>query len=570
MLHEPLVRSSVDAGYGTAEGRASMSRASASSPRSVRARVAQIASCIATCAPRGRSSAWHECWAVEEEVERRVTARRHLRASTGADTHLAAAARHRYEALGPSGEWTAVKTFTHNAISTAKFTWWNFVPKSIILQFQRLANIYFAIQCVIMVGGWSDAPWNNPTPLYISSINPFTTTSVLVAMLLVTGAVQLVEDLARRAQDRKINAQSALTVVFDAARGVPHVVHTPWRDVAVGDIVRLESGDEFAALPADVVLLTTSKPGGVAFVETSGIDGETSLKKMRPGGRDGAWLSRALKGGASAAETEGGAAARRASSTAAGGDKEWQRVLERVGELELAVTFETPNKDVDHFTGSLVAGGRSISLEGGNGGQLLLRGSSLRQTAWALGVVVFCGDDTKVRRNAREPATKYSSVEKVIDQSLFIVLIIEILTVVLTVGAMYAFKSRWVYDDPASWWYLFLDAEDAKETRLPDWIAMLFTFQVLFNNMIPITMYATLELVNVGQARQIEADDEMYDAETDTHATARSSNLCHELGQVRFVFSDKTGTLTQVRCSFLLLLPLFFCFLIFFCCSFLF
>ena len=67
-------------------------------------------------------------------------------------------------------------------------------------------------------------------------------------------------------------------------------------------------------------------------------------------------------------------------------------------------------------------------------------------------------------------------------------------------------------------------------------------------------MYATLELVNVGQARQIDADEEMYDAATETHAKARSSNLCHELGQVRFVFSDKTGTLTQnvmtfKRCS---------------------
>ena len=95
--------------------------------------------------------------------------------------------RHQYAALGPSGEWTAVRTFAPNSISTAKFVWWNFVPKSILGQFQRLANIYFAIQCVIMVGGWSDAPWNNPTPLYISSINPFTTTSVFVAMLLVTG-----------------------------------------------------------------------------------------------------------------------------------------------------------------------------------------------------------------------------------------------------------------------------------------------------------------------------------------------------------------------------------------------
>jgi len=121
------------------------------------------------------------------------------------------------------------------------------------------------------------------------------------------------------------------------------------------------------------------------------------------------------------------------------------------------------------------------------------------------------------------------------------------MTVLLTDLAMYAFKSKWVYNDPTAWWYLNFEE---KETLLPDWIAMLFTFQVLFNNMIPITMYATLELVNVGQARQIDSDVEMYDPESETYAKARSSNLCHELGQVRFIFSDKTGTLTQNLMTF--------------------
>lgn len=36
----------------------------------------------------------------------------------------------------------------------------------------------------------------------------------------------------------------------------------------------------------------------------------------------------------------------------------------------------------------------------------------------------------------------------------------------------------------------------------------------------------------------------MYDAETEKHALCRTSDLIEELGQVDFVFSDKTGTLT--------------------------
>jgi len=49
----------------------------------------------------------------------------------------------------------------------------------------------------------------------------------------------------------------------------------------------------------------------------------------------------------------------------------------------------------------------------------------------------------------------------------------------------------------------------------------------------------------VNQATFINNDLEMYHAETDTPACARTSNLNEELGQVKYVFSDKTGTLTK-------------------------
>tara|TARA_B110000285_G_C14766339_1_gene441906 strand:- start:176 stop:385 length:210 start_codon:yes stop_codon:yes gene_type:complete len=42
----------------------------------------------------------------------------------------------------------------------------------------------------------------------------------------------------------------------------------------------------------------------------------------------------------------------------------------------------------------------------------------------------------------------------------------------------------------------------------------------------------------------MEADATMFDEEQDAPAKGNSSNLNEELGQVEYVFSDKTGTLT--------------------------
>ncbi|KAJ1359226.1 amino acid transporter tat1 [Parelaphostrongylus tenuis] len=71
------------------------------------------------------------------------------------------------------------------------------------------------------------------------------------------------------------------------------------------------------------------------------------------------------------------------------------------------------------------------------------------------------------------------------------------------------------------------------------------TFFILYNNLIPISLQVTLEIVRFFQASYINIDVEMYDANSDSCAIARTSNLNEELGLVKFLMSDKTGTLTQ-------------------------
>ena len=76
----------------------------------------------------------------------------------------------------------------------------------------------------------------------------------------------------------------------------------------------------------------------------------------------------------------------------------------------------------------------------------------------------------------------------------------------------------------------------------PNFFWNVLTFVILYNNLIPISLLVTLEIVKFVQAKFINKDLDMYHEETKTYALARTSNLNEELGQIKYVFSDKTGT----------------------------
>ena len=96
----------------------------------------------------------------------------------------------------------------------------------------------------------------------------------------------------------------------------------------------------------------------------------------------------------------------------------------------------------------------------------------------------------------------------------------------------------------AKWPYLEgLEAPQWDDTT-QNWFQMFFLYVTLLSNFVPLSMYVTVEMVNFFFLWLVYVDLEMYDAKTDTRAVARSTNVT-DLGQVEYIFSDKTGTLTQ-------------------------
>lgn len=385
----------------------------------------------------------------------------------------------------------AANKYVDNHISTAKYKFASFLPKFLLEQFSKFANIFF-----LFTAGLQQIPGLSPT-------NRYTTIAPLLIVLLISAGKELVEDYRRKQADSALNTSKARVL-----RGTSFT-ETKWINVAVGDVVRVESEEPF---PTDLVLLASSEPEGLCYIETANLDGETNLK-----------IKQALP------ET----------STMVSPSE-----LSRLGGR---IKSEQPNSSLYTYEATLTmqAGGgeKELAL---NPEQLLLRGATLRNTPWIHGIVVFTGHETKLMRNATAAPIKRTKVEKQLNW-LVLVLVgtLLVLSVICTVGDL---VMRSVRSDSLE--YLYLDRINSAGKVVRTFARDMVTYWVLFSSLVPISLFVTVELVKYWHGILINDDLDMYHDKTDTPATCRTSSLVEELGMVKYIFSDKTGTLTCNQMEF--------------------
>ncbi|XP_017707542.1 PREDICTED: phospholipid-transporting ATPase IB [Rhinopithecus bieti] len=367
--------------------------------------------------------------------------------------------------------------FRDNQISTAKYSVLTFLPRFLYEQIRRAANAFFLFIALLQ-----QIPDVSPTGRY-------TTLVPLIIILTIAGIKEIVEDFKRHKADNAVNKKKTIVL----RNGMWHTIM--WKEVAVGDIVKVVNGQY---LPADVVLLSSSEPQAMCYVETANLDGETNLK-IRQG----------------------------LSHTA---DMQTREVLMK---LSGTIECEGPNRHLYDFTGNLNLDGKSLVALGPD--QILLRGTQLRNTQWVFGIVVYTGHDTKLMQNSTKAPLKRSNVEKVTNVQILVLFgILLVMALVSSAGALY-----WNRSHGEKNWYI-----KKMDTTSDNFGYNLLTFIILYNNLIPISLLVTLEVVKYTQALFINWDTDMYYIGNDTPAMARTSNLNEELGQVKYLFSDKTGTLT--------------------------
>jgi phospholipid-transporting ATPase len=98
--------------------------------------------------------------------------------------------------------------------------------------------------------------------------------------------------------------------------------------------------------------------------------------------------------------------------------------------------------------------------------------------------------------------------------------------------------------------YIKISDTDDNSIKWYTWFLKFLTYYADWANMIPISLYVMIDILNLILAGFVKHDELMRDTETKQYIDVRNSDLLEELGQVQFIFSDKTGTLTQNKMEF--------------------
>ncbi|XP_051774519.1 phospholipid-transporting ATPase 11C isoform X2 [Ctenopharyngodon idella] len=388
----------------------------------------------------------------------------------------------------PDTEAFIPSKFCDNRIVSSKYTVWNFLPKNLFEQFRRIANFYFLI--IFLVQVIVDTP-----------TSPVTSGLPLFFVITVTAIKQGYEDWLRHKADYEVN-KYPVTVLEDGRS-----VKKESEKIKVGDVVEVVEDETF---PCDLILLQSSREDGTCFVTTASLDGESNHKTHY---------------------------------TVPDTEKDLQS-------LYATIECEQPQPDLYKFVGRMhiykqeqEPAVRSLGPE-----NLLLKGATLKNTKKINGVAVYTGMETKMALNYQGKSQKRSAVEKSINAFLLVYLCILISKAVVCTTLKYIWQSKEGQDEP---WY---NQKTQKEKDTNMYLKMFtdfLSFMVLFNFIIPVSMYVTVEMQKFLGSFFITWDKDFFDPEIQEGALVNTSDLNEELGQVEYVFTDKTGTLTQNNMEFI-------------------
>ena len=393
--------------------------------------------------------------------------------------------------------------FKNNEVITTKYNFFNFLPKGLLIQFVRLSNIYFLLIAIIQ------------SISIISPLTPATAIIPLIFVLSVSLLRELFEDYSRHVYDNLNNIEK----IFIFRNG--YFSQGLSKTIQRGEIIYIR---ENRTIPADMLLIETGNEEGTCYIDTSSLDGEKSLKLKVANKKTCDILKQYIKTNMDIEKVNFG------------------KYIKINGQAQV----EFPNCNLNQIEGSIEI---KISVKKNNdkvntetvnfpitNKEFLLKGSILKNTNWIIGVVLYTGKDNKIILNSKKPRIKTSLLEKNTNKFLCYVFLFIVFCCFVAVLLCYKDQKR---NEK------FFNSFISSKQTLSDTFIIFFTYFLLLNTLIPISLVVTLEIIKLILGFFIEWDVQLYSKYRKVFCKANTVSIIEELGNINFVFSDKTGTLTM-------------------------
>ena len=381
------------------------------------------------------------------------------------------------------------KKFGNNIIKTTKYNFITLIPKSLFYQLCRASNIYFL--CVSILNCLSFSP-KNPVSMIIT----------FSFVLIFTMIKDEIIDFARYKQDEKSNSRKCL-IFYDKK----------WKTekcfkITPGNIIKLKEDEECSC---DILIIKSSNTGGYLYVDTKNLDGESNLKEK--------YSVENLK--------------------------DFDLNQDELSALSGNIMTTVSDEDLNDWEGFLNYNDlKNIYCTMDN---MMLKGTILKNTEYIYGIVIYAGHQTKIMKNSHKPKPKVSKMIKTMDKLLYSLFAFTLLICLVFAILCYKFKK----ENEHKYDYIFINYNENNNKNIALKILIYFIiFFIDYYQIIPISLYVVMEIIKLYQNILISYDFEIYDLINNKPTESRDTGLIEQLGQIDFLFSDKTGTLTLNQMSF--------------------